>query len=148
MKKFKFSLEKMLKYQDQILDEQKNKLGALTAIVNGIVSHIEQLENGFSDVCRKKAEKQAEGITISEIREFEFQLDNIRKQIKQLHIDLEKAQRDVDKQILVVVEADREVTKLEKLEEKQLEEYQLKVAKSEEYAIEEFISSKSIRSTV
>ncbi len=148
MKKFKFSLEKMLKYRDQILDEQKNKLGRLTSVVNSILEHINSLEKSFCNVCAEKEKKQNEGITVLELREFEFRLDNIRKQLKQLDIDLKKAQKDVDDQILVVVEADREVAKLEKLEEKQLEDYNVKAAKAEELVIEEFVSSKSMRSTV
>ena len=54
-------------------------------------------------------------------------------------------QQEINKQLGVVVEATKDVRTLEKLEEKQLEDYKAAANKENEQFIEEFVSGQSIR---
>ena len=54
------------------------------------------------------------------------------------------AKLEVKRQVQVVVQATQEVSKLDKLQDKQLEEYRKMVMKAEELEIEEFVSSRRI----
>jgi flagellar FliJ protein len=72
-------------------------------------------------------------------------MDNVRLQIQDLEKALVKAEQRVEKQMDVVVEANKEVTKLDKLEEKQREEYRHQVSKAEEDRIDEFVSQNLTR---
>ena len=56
-----------------------------------------------------------------------------------------KKQEEINKQLGVVVEATKDVRTLEKLEEKQLEDYKAAANKENEQFIEEFVSGQSIR---
>ena len=85
-------------------------------------------------------EKAEKGTTVIELRKLSAQMDNVRMQIRELEKALTKAEQRVEKQMQVVVEANKEVTKLDKLEEKQLEEYRRQVNKAEEDRIDEFVS--------
>ena len=76
---------------------------------------------------------------------YEYEKDSIRNQLKQLRIEQKRAEIEVDRQVKVVVAASQEVAGLDKLKEKQLEEYQHQVAKADEDFISEYISGKLIR---
>ena len=57
--------------------------------------------------------------------------------MRQIQLEEEK----IKFQTKVVVEANKDVSSLEKLEDKQREEYNFKVAKAEEQFIEEYVSN-------
>lgn len=67
---------------------------------------------------------------------------------QEIHIKEQQAiekQAAIEKQLDVVVEATKDVKTLEKLEEKQLEEYNHAAAKENEQFIEEFVSGQTVR---
>ena len=90
-------------------------------------------------------EKAEKGTTVIELRKLIAQMDNVRLQIQDLEKALVKAEQRVEKQMDVVVEANKEVTKLDKLEERQREEYRHQVSKAEEDRIDEFVSQNLTR---
>lgn len=148
MKKFTFSLSKMRNYRDQLLDAEKSLLANLKHARDEIERRIISLESDFERLSAEMQEKQAEGIRMHELQKYNFQLDSIRYQVKELRVELEKAQEKVDHQMEQVILASQEVSKLEKLEDRQLEEYNKEAAKAEEKFIDELVSSESIRKMI
>lgn len=145
MKKFRFTLDRMKGYQEQILEEEKNTLGRLNHTRQQIELKIHSLEEDFRRISRELLREEEAGIQGAALRGYHLQLENIRQQLKQLAQELAQAQQAVDDQMDVVLRASQEVSKLDKLEERQLEEYKKGVAKEEELFIEELVSSKSVR---
>ena len=145
MKKFQFSLSKMRSFKDQVLEEEKNHLGQVKHKKNLIDLHIENLHRDFDEISSEMAEEQEKGITIFKLRGYSMKLDNIRRQLEQLRIDQAMAEKEVNLQMKVVVAASQEVSKLEKLEDRQWEEYQHAAAKADEALIDEMIASKFVR---
>ena len=119
MKKFQFSLDHVRDYRDRLLDEETGKLQRL----------------------------QAERITALEQRGFSMQLESIRMQVRELTEQLEAAKARVEQQTRVVVAANQEVSKLDKLRDRQYEDWQAGVRKAEEERIEELVSQSHIRKT-
>ena len=72
-------------------------------------------------------------------------MENTAKQLEELNIELKKAEEEVQKQREIVISASQEVSGLDKLEEKQLEEYRHEVNKENETEINEQITSKLVR---
>jgi flagellar FliJ protein len=140
MKKFQFSLGRMRDYRERLLEEEKGTLQRYKAERNQIEDEIARLEGEFGELSRRMQEKAEKGTTVIELRKLSAQMDNVRMQIRELEKALTKAEQRVEKQMQVVVEANKEVTKLDKLEEKQLEEYRRQVNKAEEDRIDEFVS--------
>ena len=140
MKKFQFSLGRMRDYRERLLEEEKGTLQRYKAERNQIEDKIARLEGEFGELSRRMQEKAEKGTTVIELRKLSAQMDNVRMQIRELEKALTKAEQRVEKQMQVVVEANKEVTKLDKLEEKQLEEYRRQVNKAEEDRIDEFVS--------
>ncbi len=145
MKKFEFSLRHMRDYRERLLDEEKGTLQRRKAERDQIENDIARLEGDFAALSRKMQEKAEKGTTVIELRKLSAQMDNVRLQIQDLEKALVKAEQRVEKQMDVVVEANKEVTKLDKLEEKQREEYRHQASKAEEDRIDEFVSQNLTR---
>lgn len=145
MKKFHFSLGRMLDYKEQLLDKEKNTLAQLRAHKQRLEDKIDRLTaeaNALGETAR--AESRA-GITAVKLHGYEFQISNIREQIKALRVEFKTMEALVENQLKVVLAATQEVSGLEKLKEKQLEEYNYAQTKAEELVISEFISSQLVR---
>jgi flagellar FliJ protein len=74
---------------------------------------------------------------------YKFHSENTRLQLNNLYEELERAEARVEAQIKVVVSASQEVSGLDKLEEKQLEEYRYLEAKEMQEEILERVAQKS-----
>ncbi|MCI8908135.1 MAG: flagellar export protein FliJ [Angelakisella sp.] len=145
MKKFQFSLQAMRDYRERLLDEEKGTLQRLKAERDSIEEHLRRLEGEFIGISREMQEKQEEGTTIIELKKLSAQLDNLRLQIQDQEAALAKAEAQVGRQMEKVVAANQEVSKLDKLEERQREEYRHQVSKAEEDRIDEFVSQNLVR---
>lgn len=146
MKKFRFTLQKLMDFREQELDRQKNTLSAL----RGELIRIEEATADLRrKVCAESTELErvcTEGAPISEIGMRKRYIVTLQQEI---HLREEQArlkQIEIEKQLVVVVEATKDVKTLEKLEEKQLEEYRAMELKENEQFIEEFVSGAAVRS--
>ena len=108
---------------------------------------IAQLEADFAQVSKAMRDAQAEGITALEQRGFSLQLESIRMQTHELTDLLKGVQDQVEQQTQIVVAANQEVSKLDKLKDRQYEDWQASVRKAEEERIEELVSQNYIRKT-
>lgn len=148
MKKFHFTLDKMLRYKDSMLEEEKNKLMQIRAEKNSVDTQIEQAQENMNRLDLERTEKAVKGISVIELRGYAYNIDNTRRHLKALAQEQEKLARLVEKQLAVVVERTQEVSGLEKLRDKQLEEYNESVMKEEQLTVMELVSSKYIREQV
>lgn len=147
MKRFQFSLEHVRDYRDRLLDEEKGKLQRFRAEQDQIIHQIAELKTGFAQISAEMQAAQAEGITALEQRGYSMQLENIRLQLRELEEQLETAKARVDHQTSVVVAANQEVSKLDKLRDHQFEIWKTGVQKAEEQRVEELVSQDYIRKT-
>lgn len=145
MKKFQFTLQKLMDFRQQELDRQKNTLSVLQADLQRIYQEkeelIRQVEECSADlelVCRQ-------GAQAFEISVRKRYIVTLQQEIHAHDASATLKQQEINKQLGVVVEATKDVRTLEKLEEKQLEEYKAAATKENEQFIEEFVSGQSIR---
>ena len=75
-------------------------------------------------------------------------LEGARIQLEETADELTRAQAKVEKQRSIVTEASKEVKKLEKLKEKQLEEYRHDEAKEQQDLITEHVAGEFVRNGV
>lgn len=143
--KFEFSLSRMLIYKEQIQESEKNKLAELNVKKNEILDKIENVKNNYQQINNEMSQAQQKGISLTELKNYSFQLQNSREYTKQLAKELLVAQKDVDEQLDILVLATQEVEGLNKLKEKQHEEFLYEETKKEELIVSEFVSAKFIR---
>lgn len=145
MKKFEFSLSHILDYRERLLDEEKGVLQRVKAERDEIADNIRRLDKSLAQVSLKMIKAQTEGTTIIEIKKLAAQQENIQLQLDQQRKALEKAELKVDHQMKAVIAANQEVSKLDKLQERQLEEYRHEVNKAEEDRVDEFVAQNLAR---
>lgn len=145
MKKFEFSLSHMRDYKERLLDEEKGVLQRVKNERDAIEEAIQRLDREFAELSLKMVKAQTQGTTIVELRKLSAQLDNVRLQQEDLKKALQKAELKVEHQMKAVIAANQEVSKLDKLQERQYEEYRHQVNKAEEDRIDEFVSQNLAR---
>ena len=141
MKKFRFSLETVLDYKQQVLDALQKEHGVIMAQVKEQEEYLAGLEADYRDMDAEFCQRKLEGITILDAMRYEQYLRAMERQIQQAVYRLEELRRQEEAKRLEVVAAKQDTSSIEKLREKKLDAYHKAEAKSEEAFIEEFVST-------
>ena len=142
MKKFAFSLERMLNFQSQNLEKEMGILGRMTAERDALEAQKRDMADKAAGVQADITRREAEGTTIFMLKACFSILESARNQLEEMEEELKLLQAGLERQRQIVTEASREVKKLEKLEEKQLEEYHRGAAKEQQETIAEHVAGK------
>ena len=143
MKKFKFSLEMVPNYKQQVLEALQGEHAAALSRLREQEQLLERMWQEYREYNEEYCEKKAAGMTISEALSYQSGLRVLESQIQKETEQLERFRKDEERKRERVVEARKETASIEKLREKKLGAYQKAVAKSEELFIEEFVSSRN-----
>ena len=130
MKRFKYSLENVLHYKEQILDSIKAEHGTLLAQIRKKEAEIQELENKLVSAQNKMEDICLYGMYISEME------DQIRKKQEQLKL----LQQQEEKKKVQVIAAKIDTSRYEKLKDRRQSEYEKAAKKAQELFIEEFAS--------
>ena len=141
MKKFRFSLETVLDYKQQVLDSLRAEHGAILAQVRAQEQAVQALEEEHRRADDEFTQRKLEGINVLDALNFEQYLRAVERRLQTEHQKLEALERQEEKKRSQVVEARKETATIEKLKEHKLEDYRKAVQKSEETMIEEFVST-------
>ena len=144
MKKFRFSLETVLEYKQQILDSLQTEHGAILARVKRQEDLIETLEADYRALAGEFNQRKMEGLSILDAMKYEQYLRSSERQLEEAYARLEELRKQEEAKRSEVVEAKKETSSIEKLREKKLDSYNKAVQKSEESLIDEFVTTKRI----
>ena len=142
MKKFRFSLETVMEYKQQVLDSLQAEHGAILAKVRRQEELIEELEAAYRHLAQEFNRRKLEGISILYAIKYEQYLRSSERQLEEAYQHLAKLQKQEEAKRDEVVEAKKETSSIEKLREKKLEGYNKAVQKSEEAMIDEFVMTR------
>lgn len=141
IKRFQFTLDKLKGYKEQVLSKEKGDLAALRAQQAKYAAEQAKVQAELDEANEEFLRKSGSGMTIMEMTLFKEYLNSLSDQIRELEKKIQLEEEKIKFQTKVVVEANKDVSSLEKLEDKQREEYNFKVAKAEEQFIEEYVSN-------
>ena len=141
MKKFRFSLETVLDYKQQVLDALQAEHGAILAQVRAQEELLERLEANYYELNQEFNQRKMEGISILDAMQYEQYLRAMEREIQEAVLELEKLRQEEEAKRAQVVAAKQDTSSLEKLREKKLDLYNKAVQKSEEAMIDEFVST-------
>ena len=141
MKKFKFALDTVLSYKQQVLDALQGEHAEILARVRNQEELLEGLWAQYRAYNDEYQERAREGLPLTDalmyqngLRAAEMEIQRETQRLERLRIQAEKKREEV-------VEAKKETSSIEKLREKRLDAYHKAEAKSEEAFIEEFVST-------
>ena len=143
MKKFKFSLQKVLEYQEHICQNEKELLAMLRAQLVELVQAELQLKVKLERCRRDYLEESEKGISAITAATTLNYMSELREQIKNQKVKIVEKEKEIEKQTEKLVEAQKEKTKYEKLRQSKLTIYNVKESKAQEQLIEELVSYKN-----
>lgn len=142
MKQFNFSLQKLLGYKEQVLEVERGVLSNMNARMSGLQLELEQLKNNARKSADDFNRQAAEGLTAIEMTRYKSYLNLLNEAISEKNWEIMLQKQAIERQTDKVREAKIEISSMEKLREKKLEEYHHQETKAEELFIEEFVSNK------
>lgn len=148
MKKFQFTLQKLMDFREQELDRQKNALAVLQGDLKRINDRREELTALVVRYSNDLVAAGTAGVSAAEMAMRKRYIVTLQQEIHDCEQRAILKQQEIDKQLAVVVDATKDVKTLEKLEEKQLEEYKAAEGKENELFIEEFVSGGAVRKAI
>lgn len=143
MKKFNFTLQSLKKYNDQVLDSEKSVLGRLRAELAEMQGELDSKTAEYEQSIDKLNQLVQGGTTAMRLSLHKKYVSSLQQDIYRIKGRMEQKREEIENQLQKVIEATKEVSKLEKLEEKQLEEYRYAAQKEQEQIIEEFVTNGS-----
>ena len=141
MKKFKFSLDTVLSYKDQILNSLQIEHGVILAKIREQEEVLEAVWRRYRDYDEEFREQKLNGISALDAMMYEAALRAQELEIRRETEKLDALKEAEEKKRNEVIEAKKDTASLEKLRERKLETYNKSIQKSEEQMIEEFVST-------
>lgn len=142
MKKFYFSLERVLSYKQQIEDSLRSEHGQAVRNVQDKQAVIDRLEQEFQSARKSIELTKEKKVSVTELKDCERYIEGIISRIASekkelLHLkELEAQKRER------VIEAKKETASIQNLKDKRSSEYGAMIAKMNEIEIEEFVSNR------
>lgn len=144
MKKFRFSLETVLHYREQMLDAVKAEHASALLKVRTQEDVIENLVNQFNDINNEYRNKKMTGMTIADAMSFDIMLRAQERKIDYEKNILVKLKHDEEEKREKVRQAKTDKATIEKIKETKYNQYKKAIQKSEEQFIDEFVSTKRV----
>ena len=148
MKKFKFSLDSVLSYKQQVLESLQGEHAVILAQVREQEGVLERTWQDYRDCDAEYRQRKAEGITITDAMVYQNGLRVLERDIQRETDRLEELKKQEEAKRQEVVDAKIDTSSIEKLREKKLDLYNKEVAKGEEVLIDEFVSSARARAGI
>ncbi|WRS26693.1 flagellar export protein FliJ [Oscillospiraceae bacterium MB08-C2-2] len=141
MKRFSFSLQRLLRFKEQLMDAERAILAEMNALLFQYRQELEALRADLAARSEEFNQKVSVGMLPSEIAVHKSFIRLIETAIEQKIRQIEMQTQAIDKQTEKVRGLKIEISSMEKLREKRLEEYNYQATKAEETFIEEYVST-------
>lgn len=148
MKKFQFSLSKLQNYKEQILESEKNSLGLLRGELRELNAELDSLQRLINQKSDELEHMMLRSVTTADFAASKRFITFKQQEVHNVRRLIAAKEMEIGRQLAVVIEATKEVSTLDKLEEHQLEAHKYAERKEEELFIEEFVSNQRIRNTI
>ena len=140
MKPFKFSLQRLLNYKENVLDKEKNTLAALRAEQRRVVDQIEYTETQYSRLSNEIRRISSKGVLAIDVQQIQYKVDACTYRLRELEVEKEAIDARVEEQLQIVLELIKENKQLDTLKDRQLEEYRMEEVRENSEIISEFVS--------
>ncbi len=144
MKKFIFSLQKVLELKKQLLENMKKELTNLNRECEKIEMFIKSLIIKFTEIEKEYVQKSYKSISAGEMSYYKMLCESILVQIENKENEKETILKKIADKRQEIISMNTEISSLEKLKEKELEKHNKECLRKEELFIEEFVSNKAM----
>ena len=143
MKKFAFSLDKVLTYKEQIEHNLRAEYAQIVQKVAREEERLQMLEEEHA-VCRMRYEEEKNrGSTIRQMKIYEGYLESVLWKIQKTEKIIDRLKAEEEKKRVEVIAAKTEASSIDRLKDKRKKEYNAAERKAEEIFVEEFVAHTS-----
>ena len=141
MKQFRFGLDGVLGYRQQVLEGQQNEYAKALQRVREQQDRVEDARARYQALIRRFREEAATGMTAADAMGFESGLRVLELEIAREMKSLQTLRQEAEEKRKRVLQAHMDAAVLERLKEKQQDAYRKEVQKSDERFIDELVSA-------
>ena len=141
MKKFVFTLDKVLDYKEQVENNLRSEYSQRMDRVKKQERYIDSLNAEFAGVRNEFEARKKQGSTVNVMVAYDGYLNNLRKNTEKEKEQLAVLKKEAEQKRKEMVAAKVETSSFEKLKEKKQKEYEKTALKKEEQFIDEFVSN-------
>jgi flagellar FliJ protein len=145
LKKFEFTLDKLKNYREQLLDREKNSLSFINNQRAKLLEDKRNVEAELRHSTLEFRERAKIGVNIMQMNVFKSYQHSLNMKIKDIDEAITDVSLRIERQLQRVIAATKDVSSLEKLEEKQLDAYKADLQKADENFIAEYVNNIAIR---
>lgn len=140
MKKFNFTLQKVLRFHEQELDVKKQELSALRESLRELDQKIQQCKRELLHLNQEMSRAMTTGLNTRDLAVYKMYFRSMEQTIRQLEKQRIELRARAEEKQESVVQTNQEISGLEKLRDKQLGNYLAGCRKQQELEIEEFVA--------
>lgn len=145
-KSFKFKLQSVLDYKQDLEDKEKEKLAKILQELDQAIKHRDFLLQKREQARLELKDKQKKGdVNVNELRFYTNYLKKLDQDIVQANINIETIRAREKEQRQVLLEAAKQRKIYEKLKEKHKEQFEEEIAQAERKLIDEMATVKFAR---
>ncbi len=142
MKRFRFQLESVLDYKQQVLDELMVELGALQERVRRQEQVRDAARLRLTEYTAEYEEKKRGGLPIAEVLEYQSGQEYLIRQLEAEEKELAKRRAAAEAKRQEVVLARQDTLSLEKLKQLRRKEYDAALLKEEERTLDDMAATR------
>lgn len=140
MKKFSFTLDSLFELKKAQKDQRQKEFAEAKARLEKAMHEKDSLEKTYTDENEKYEKKVNKGVTAGDIEFYAIYFKDLRGKIAAAACEIARAQEEAGAKQEALVEAFKEIKSLEKLRDKQYEEYLTEEAKQESKLREDILA--------
>lgn len=144
MKRFRFQLETVLDYKQQVLDGLMTELGALQERVRRQEEVRDAARARLAEYSAEYEEKKQTGLSIVDALEYQSGQEYLVDRLDREQEELEKRRRQAEAKRQEVVRARQDTFSLERLKELRRKEYEAELLKEEERRIDDLTATRRV----
>ena len=143
MKKFAFSLDKVLTYKEQVEHNLRAEYAQIVQKVAREEEKLQMLEEEHRTCSSRYEEEKNKGSTIRRLKVYEGYLESVLWNIQKTEKIIERLKSEEEKKREEVIVAKTETSSIDRLKDKRKKEYDDAERKAEEMFVEEFVANTS-----
>ena len=147
MAKFVFRMQSLLSVKDKIETQRRMEYGRALAKLEAEKQKLKNLEDEKTETIRDFSQKVKASITPDVFALYNTYLEVLKNRIIEQIIQVQKAEKEAEEKWLILIEAMKEKKMLEKLKEKDLEEFKDEEKRIDQRLVDAIVSYKYANET-
>lgn len=138
MKRFRFSLEKVLRLRSQQMEQAKRALALAVLQESNARQAVQTVQAALAERTAEAGQRESCGLTAFEFAALRTWLQHLQKQLAQAEAELAAARERTRERRKDLLTARRKERALERLRERRLEQYNLEALREEQKEFDEY----------